>query len=124
MTFVPPASVRQVGDPRWRRFLIRDGGGHLWTGRDWSDAPSAAMLYLRESDAMRAAFRIHEGDEAPELFKATVTVSVKRGEWTLADLTKYLKRWGRFIVMRSEETRAVKVEIRWDGLEANEDEAE
>jgi hypothetical protein len=82
------------------------------------------MLYLRESDAMRAAFRIHEGDEAPELFKATVTVSVKRGEWTLADLTKYLKRWGRFIVMRSEETRAVKVEIRWDGLEANEDEAE
>ena len=122
--FVPPASVRQIGDPRWRRFVIRDGGGNYWTGRDWSDDSADAKLYLRESDAMRAGFRLHEGDKAPETFKATVVVSAKSGEWTLADLIKYLKRWGRFLLMKSQETRVVKVEIQWDGLEADDGEAE
>jgi len=122
--FTPPASVRQVGDPQWRRFLIRDGGGKYWTGRAWSNDPADAKLYLRESDAMRAGFRIHEGDKAPEIFKATVAISVTRGEWTLADLIKYLKGWGRFLLMRSEETRAIQVEIHWDGLEADDGEAE
>ena len=124
MTFMPPASVRQVGDLRWRRFIIMDGGKHYWTGRDWSDDPVKAKRYLRESDGIRAALRIHEGDTAPALFKATVIVSTQRGEWTMADLTKHLKRWGRFLLMRSEETRAIKVEIHWDGLEADGGEAE
>ena len=58
------------------------------------------------------------------MFKATVVVSVKRGEWTLADLIKYLKRWGRFLLMKSEETREIKVDIHWDGLEDDDGEAE
>jgi len=124
MTFMPPASVRQVGDLRWRRFIIMDGGKHYWTGRDWSDDPAKAKRYLRESDAMRAGFRLHEGDKAPAQFKATVVVTAKRGEWTLADLIKHLKRWGRFLLMKSEETRAVEVEIHWEGLEEDDREAE
>jgi hypothetical protein len=124
MTFTPPASVRQVGDLRWRRFIVMDGGKHYWTGRDWSDDPADAKLYLRESDAMRAGFRIHEGDQAPETFRATVVVIAKKGDWTLADLIKYLKRWGRFLLMKSQEKRAVKVEIHWDGLEEDDREEE
>ncbi len=122
--FTPPASVHKVGDPRWRRFVIRDGGGRYWTGRAWSNDAADAKLYLRESDGMRAALRIHEGDTAPETFKATVVVTAKRGEWMLADLIKHLKRWGRFLLMKSQETRALKVEIHWDGLEADDGEAE
>ena len=117
MVYVPPVSVRQVGDCRWRRFVIRDGAGHYWTGHDWSEAPSAAMLFLREADAVRSAIHIHEQDNAPETFKATVAVSVKRGEWTLAELTKYLMRWGRFVLLKSQEARTVTVTIHWGGLE-------
>ena len=80
--FTPPATVRQIGDPRGRRFVIRDGGGKYWTGRAWSTDPADAKLYLRESDAMRAGFRIHAEDDVPAIFKLTVVVSVKRGEWT------------------------------------------
>ena len=105
----------QVGDPRWRRFIIRDGGGHYWTGQGFSDVPGNAKLYLRESDAMRVGLRLHE--DGTETFKATVAVSVKRGEWTLAELTKYLMRWGRFVLLKSQETRTVTVTIHWGGLE-------
>ena len=122
--FTPPASVRQVGDPRWRRFVIRDGGGHYWTGRDWSNDPADAKFYLRESDAMRAGLRLHEGDKAPADVQGERHRQRERGEWTLADLIKYLKRWGRFLLMKSEETRAIKVEIHWDGLEEDDGEAE
>ena len=115
MDFTPPASVHRVCDPRWRRFLIRDGGGHYWTGEGWSDDPADAMLYIRESDAMRAGCRIHEGDT--ETFKATVLVRVGKGEWTLEDLVAHLKRWGRLLLMKTQETRAITVEIRWDELE-------
>ncbi len=115
MTFVPPASVRQICDPRWRRFLIIDGGKHYWTGQTWSDNASEAMLFIRESDAVRVGLRLHDGETAT--FKATVSVSVGKGEWTLEELTKYLTRWGRFLVMKSQETREVTVTIRWDGLE-------
>ena len=115
MNFVPPASVRRVCDPRWRRFVIQDGGGHYWTGETWSDDPADALLYLRESEAMRVGLGLHEDGRAT--FNATVSVSVGKGEWTLEDLVTHLKRWGRFIVMKSQETRTVKVEIQWDELE-------
>ena len=115
MNFVPPASVRRVCDPQWRRFIVMDGGGHYWTGEIWSDDPAEAMLYLRESEAMRAGLSIHE--EGMGTYRATVSVSVGKGEWTLEDLKKYLTAWGRFMLMKSQETRTVKVEIQWDELE-------
>ena len=113
--FVPPASVRRTSDPRWRRFIVMDGGGHYWTGQGWSDDPADAMLFIRESDAMRAGFRVHDGETA--IFRASVVVSVGRGEWTLEDLKKYLTAWGRFLLMKTEETRAVRVTIHWAELE-------
>jgi len=117
MNYTPPASVRRVCDPRWRRFIVMDGSGHYWTGTAWSDDPVNAMLYLRESDAMRAGLQLHEGCAAR--YKATITISVGNGEWKLEDLQKHLKELGRFILMKSQETRAVKVEINWDGLKAD-----
>jgi hypothetical protein len=106
-----------VGDPGWRRFVVRDGGGHYWTGREWSDDSDDAKLYLRESDAMRAGLRLHEGDQAPQVFRATVEVSVGRGAWTLEELVKYLKRWGRFVMLRNHDTREIRVTIHWGALE-------
>jgi hypothetical protein len=73
------------------------------------------MLFLHESVAVRAGLRLHDGETAT--FKATITVSVGKGEWSLADLRKYLTAWGRFLLLKSQETRAVKVELRWEGLE-------
>ena len=35
---------------------------------------------------MRAGLRLHEGDKAPQMFKANVVVSVGRGAWKLEDL--------------------------------------
>ncbi len=117
MNFVPPASVRRVCDPRWQRFVVMDGGGHYWTGQAWSDDPAEAMLYLRESEAMRAGLQVHETDGATETFTASIVVSVTRDTWRLEELIKYLKQWGRFLLMKNQESRAVKVEIQWDELE-------
>jgi hypothetical protein len=117
MNFMPPVSVRQVGDPRWRRFIVMDGAGHCWTGRGWSDDRADAKRYLRESDAMRVGLRVHEGDKAPQIFKASVEVSVSRGAWTVEELVKYLKRWGRFVLLRNHETREIRVTIHWGALE-------
>ena len=83
MDFVPPLSVRRVGgDPQFVRFIVRDGGGHYWTGTEWSDSPSEAMLYLRESEAMRAGI---EADKGTETFVAHVLVSVTRDAWLNSD---------------------------------------
>ena len=122
--FTPPASVRQIGDPRWRRFVIRDGGGKYWTGRAWSDRPGRreALSTRIRRDAGSASHP--RGRQGTGSVQGNVVVSAKRGEWTLADLIKYLKRWGRFLLMKSQETRAIKVEIHWDGLEADDGEAE
>ena len=117
MNFTPPVSVRQVGDSRWRRFVVRDGGGHYWTGREWSDDSADAKLYLRESDAVRAGLRLHEGDKTPQIFKASVEVSVGRGAWKLEDLIAHLKHWGRFVMLKTQETREIRVTIHWGALE-------
>ena len=117
MEFVPPASVRRVGDPRFRRFLIRDGGGHYWTGKEWSDHPADALLYLREAEAIRAGLGVHEIDGATETFTTTITITVTRDSWQLEELVAHLKRWGRLVMLKNQETRAVKVGLDWDELE-------
>ena len=119
MEFVPPISVRRVGDPQFLRFVVRDGGGHYWTGEGWSNNPSEAMLYRRESEAMRAGLDLHELDGVTETFMANVIVSVTRDAWRLEELIQHLKRWGRFVMLKNQETRAVKVEIHWDELEVD-----
>ena len=115
MGFVPPASVRRVCDPRWRRFVVMDGGGHFWTGTTWTDNPADAMLFIRESDAMRSVLHVHDGVTAT--FTTSLVISVGRGEWSVEDLRKYLADWGRFLLMKSQEARTVQVTIHWDGLE-------
>lgn len=53
MDFMPPGRVVQVCDPRWSRWVLKDGVGQYWAGarRRWRDKPSDAMLFCRESDA-------------------------------------------------------------------------
>jgi hypothetical protein len=51
------------------------------------------------------------------MFKANVVVSVGRGAWTLEELVKYLKRWGRFVLLQNHETREIRVTIHWGALE-------
>ncbi len=117
MEFMPPVSVRRVGTGLFGRFLVRDGGGHYWTGTEWSDDPATAMLYLRESEAMRAGLQVHEIDGATETFQASIVVSVTKDAWRMEELVEHLKRWARLFLMKNEETRAVRVEIDWDHLE-------
>ena len=45
-----------------------------------------------------------------------MVVSVGKGVWTLEELAAYLKRWGRFVMLQNQETRAIKVEIPWHEL--------
>jgi tellurite resistance protein len=104
--------------------MVRDAGGHYWTGQAWSDDPAGARLYLRESEAMRAGLRCHEAEHAQATFKACVLVSVGKGEWTLEELAGYLSRWGRFVLVKTAETRKITVTIRWDGLTEDDHPAE
>jgi hypothetical protein len=120
MEFVPPVSVRRVGDRRFLRFIVRDGGGHCWTGRSWSEDPAEAMLYLRESDAMRAGLHLHEFDGATDAFTVQVVVSVTRDAWRREELIEYLKSWARLLMMKNQENRAIRIEIDWDKLEEDE----
>ena len=56
MDYLPPGFVVKVGDPRWRRWAIRDGTAQWWAGerRRWSDKPAEAVLFCREIDAIEA----------------------------------------------------------------------
>jgi hypothetical protein len=115
--YLPPGFVQRIGDERFPRFVIRDGLGQFWARDRWSDEPAEAMVYLRESEAMRTALQLHEIDGAKDTFKACVIVSVTKNTWKLEELVAFLKRWGRFLVMQNEDTREVHVEIHWDELQ-------
>ncbi len=117
MDFIPPVSIRRISDPRFPRFVLRDGSGNYGTGTAWSHNPSEARLYLRESEAMRAGLDVHKKDGATEMFTATIAVTVTKDAWTMEELVAYLKRWGRFVQLKNEEIRTVKVELHWDELE-------
>ena len=64
---------------------------------------------------MRVGLGLHE--EGMAMFRATIVVSVTRDAWRREELVAYLKRWGRFLLLKNQETRTVKIEIDWDELE-------
>jgi hypothetical protein len=40
-----PKIVIQIACTRWLRFIIANDAGQAWTGTDWADRRSGALLY-------------------------------------------------------------------------------
>jgi hypothetical protein len=96
MDYAPPGRVVRVCDPRWSRWIIKDGSGKYWAGENqWRDEPSEATLFCREIDAMEARNRHCLGDVA-DTFTATVVVTVHAGRWTVEELADHLSRHRKF----------------------------
>lgn len=73
MDYMPPAFIVKVGDPRWSRYIIRDGLLQYWAGEErWSNKPSDAALFYRHADAATAIN--HSGLDCGMAAKFTVTV--------------------------------------------------
>ena len=97
MDFMPPGRVVKVGDPRWNRYVIRDGLGQYWAGEEsrWREKPGEAILFHTEVAALRERNRCCLGDCA-DTFTATVVVTVHVPRWSRKELARHLDRHGKF----------------------------
>ena len=95
MDFMPPAHIVKVSDPRWSRWIIKDGIGQYWAGEHrWSDKPAAAILFSRAKDALATIERCGLGDGMGNKF--TVTVVVTANGWTVGELATFLHEHSEF----------------------------
>ena len=117
MDYMPPAYIQRIGDPRWARYVVKDGVGQYFTGSGWSDNPSQAVLFYSEADALAARIRhCSAGDFVRDTFVAGIVVVVASDQWTTEELVEHLKRYGKFTLRKSREQRGVVVEFVWDDL--------
>jgi len=94
--YLPPGRVVRVCDPRWSRWVIRDGLGKYWTGDRWSNRSGEALLFCRETDAIEARNRHCLGGDTADTFTATVVVTVHANCWSAEELATHLKRHRKF----------------------------
>jgi len=111
MDYLPPGHVVKVCDPRWSRWLIRDGLGQYWAGDHWSSNPSEAVFFHREIDAVEARNRHCLGGDTADTFTATVVVTVHAGCWSVEELAAYLGRHRRFCMAGYGDKKGLLLEI-------------
>ena len=116
MDFMPPSRVVKVSDPRWSRFVIRDSIGQYWANERWSDNPSDAVLFHRETDAIEARNRLGFSGDAADTFVTTIVLSTHHGEWTAEELTAYLQRHRRSFMKGPTGKKGILLEIVPDGV--------
>jgi hypothetical protein len=100
MDFAPPGRVVRVGDPRRRRWAIRDNEGRWWAGeeRRWSDKPDEAVLFRREIDATEARNRHGLLAGEADTFRVTTVLTVHAGRWSRVELSRFLRRHRKFAI--------------------------
>jgi hypothetical protein len=97
MDYLPPGCVVKVGDPRWKRWIIKDAEGRCWTGGGrWSDDPSESLLFNRELDAAKQKNRWCLRGDPADTFTVTVVVTVHPGRWSRKELARFLARHREF----------------------------
>lgn len=120
MNFTPPAYAERIGDPRFPRFVGRDGSGQYWTGSGWSDQPSEAALYCTEADAIAAWSRYSDGILTRDTYTLKVVVTTDRDAWSLEELATHLAYFGEFHLRKNGDSRGVVVEVHWRDLHKTE----
>ena len=99
MDYLPPGRVQRIGDERFPRFIIRDGIGQFWAGKNrWSDKSSDAELFYTELDATKTRNRHCLGGDQADTFTVTVVVTVHARRWSAKELALFLKRHKEFFI--------------------------
>jgi len=99
MDYLPPGRVVRVCDSRWSRFIIRDGRGLFWAGKNrWSGKAAEAVLFYTEVDAIEERNRCCLGGDVAETFVATIVVTAHAACWTVEELVAWLKRHRKFCI--------------------------
>ncbi len=99
MDYFPPGRVVSVGDPRWKRWIIKDAENRYWTGRgQWSDEPSEALLFHREIDAAKLKNRHCLGGGDADTFTVRVVITAHPGRWSRRQLARFLDHHREFFI--------------------------
>jgi hypothetical protein len=99
MEYMPPGRVVKVGDPRWSRWVIKDGLGQFLAAENhWSDDPAKAVLFCSEIDATETRNRCALGGDEADTFVVTVVVTVHARRWSEKELARFLKRHRQFFI--------------------------
>jgi hypothetical protein len=99
MDYLPPGSVVRIGDPRWKRYVIRDVNGLFWAGEGrWGNEPLEALLFNRELDAAKQRNRYCLGDDNADTFTVRVVVTAHPGRWSKKQLASFLGRHREFFI--------------------------
>ncbi len=118
MDYMPPGRVVKVCDPRWSRWIIKDGIGQYWAGeeRRWRDKPSDAVLFCSEIDATETRNRHCLGGDEADTFAVTLLVTVHARRWSEEELARHLKRHRKFFIGEPAGKEGLLVEIVPDTL--------
>ena len=99
MDYMPPGRVVEVGDPRWTRWVIKDGLGQFFTAENrWTDDPAKAVLFCSEIDATETRNRHCLGGDEADTFAVTLLVTVHARRWSEKDLARHRKRHRKFFL--------------------------
>jgi hypothetical protein len=100
MDYLPPGRVVKVCDPRWSRWVIKDGLGQYWRGeqRRWSDNAADALLFHRELEAIAERNRHCLGGDIGDTFTAHIAIVTHAGHWTRKRLAAFLARHREFFI--------------------------
>ena len=113
MDYMPPGCVVKVCDPRWSRWVIRDGVGQYWAGegRRWSDKPAEAVLFYAEAAAVEERNRYCLGGDPASTFTVTVVVTAHARDWSAEELVRHLERHRKFFLMGTARKEGILLEI-------------
>ena len=100
MDYMPPGRVVKIGDERFPRFVIVESLGQYWAGEKhrWSDKPTDAILFCRESDAIAERNRFCLGGDEADTFTATVVVIAHARRWSRKELARHLRRHRKLFI--------------------------
>jgi hypothetical protein len=116
MDYAPPGRVVRVCESRWDRFVIRDGRGLFWAGKNrWSRQPAEAVLFYTEIDAIEVRNRHCLGDAA-DTFTVTAVVTAHAGRWSADELAAYLKKHRKLSIVGHGGRKGLLLELLSDTL--------
>ncbi len=116
MDYMPPGRVVKIGDERFARYTIVDCIGQYWARDHWSNKPADAVLFYREVEAVEARNRHCLGGDEPEVFRATILLTVHPGRWLAKQLVRFLKRHRQFFIGGPSDKEGILMEIIPDTL--------
>jgi hypothetical protein len=117
MDYLPPGRVVKVCDPRWIRWVIKDGLSQYWAGEGrWSDKAADAVLFCREIAAVEARNRYCLGGDVAEVYAVTAVVTVHARRWSAKELARHLRRHREFFIGGPAGKEGILLEIVCDTL--------